>query len=55
MGRNTLDDAEKKRSRKTERALELLARLCEAYPQAFVARGTTLRAAKDLGRQQHTV
>jgi ProP effector len=39
MGRNTLDDAEKKRSRKTERALELLARLCEAYPHAFVARG----------------
>ena len=34
-----MDDAEKKRSRKTERALELLARLCEAYPQAFVARG----------------
>ena len=34
-----MDDAEKKRSRKTERALELLARLCEAHPQAFVARG----------------
>jgi ProP effector len=34
-----LSNPDKKPNRKTERAIELLARLCEAHPKAFVARG----------------
>jgi ProP effector len=33
------DRKDKKPSRKAERAMEFLARLCEAHPEAFVARG----------------